>query len=59
MVSSHKRGERDRRIAQAAAHLPQMPRGIKRLFKFLLDFDGQRDRKNAKQVFKTLLPHIS
>jgi FkbM family methyltransferase len=51
VVSSHKRGERDRRIAQAAAHLPQMPRGIKRLFKFLLDFDGQRDLNGRELLF--------
>ena len=38
-------------MAQAAAHLPQMPKPIKRALKFLLDFDGQRDRHGRELFF--------
>ncbi len=38
-------------MAQAAARLPQMPKSIKRALKFLLDFDGQRDRYGRELLF--------
>jgi FkbM family methyltransferase len=38
-------------VAQAAGHLPQMPKPLKRALKFLLDFDGQRDRHGRELLF--------
>ena len=38
-------------MAQAAAHLPRMPKPIKRALRFLLDFDGQRDRHGRELLF--------
>jgi len=38
-------------MAAAVAHLPQMPKPIKRALKFLLDFDGQRDRHGRELLF--------
>lgn len=53
-MSTASRSERDKRLAQAAARFPQMPRSVKRLLRFLLDFDDQRDRSGRELLFDML-----
>lgn len=53
-MSTAGRSERDKWLAQAAARVPQMPRPVKRLFRFLLDFDDQRDRHGRELLFDML-----
>jgi len=50
-MSTTKRSRRDERLAQAAVHFPAMPKSIKHAFKFLFDFDHQRDRHGRALMF--------